>query len=274
MDEMYYEWDVEAESPFDAFIDDGWIGEVLHEVKSGKEATVYCCRAAPTLGVDLVAVKLYRSRQLRNFRNSAAYREGRVILDKRLRRAVAKRSSAGQALEFSSWITHEFATQCLLHAAGADVPRPLACAAGGVLMEYAGEAAPRRRRALGAPTNAVLMDYVGDDSGPALHLNSVSLEREEAQALFNRVIHNVELWLAHDVVHGDLSAFNILYWQGGIAVIDFPQAVDARINRNAPDLLARDIDNVCRYFARHGVRSDPSRLAAWLWRRYMRGELS
>lgn len=267
-------WDAAPESPFDIFRDDGWISEVLQEVKSGKEATVYCCRAAPAQEAELVAVKMYRSRQVRTFRNSAPYREGRVIRDKRLRRATSKGSAAGQAVEFSSWIAHEFAIHCTLHAAGADVPRPLACAAGGVLLEYTGAPAPRRRLALSLPTNAILMEYVGDVREPAPHLNSVALEREEAHALFTQILRNVELWLAHDVVHGDLSAFNILYWQGAVTVIDFPQAVDPRANRNAEALLARDVENVYRYFARHGIRADPSRTAAWLWRRYMRGELS
>lgn len=272
MDEMFDDW--ESDTPLDVFRDDGWITEALQEVKSGKEATVYCCRAVPSLGMDLVAAKVYRSRQVRNFRNDAVYREGRMIRDKRLRRAAAKGTAAGQAVRFSGWIEHEFTTQCLLHAAGADVPRPLACAAGGALLEYVGEPVPRRRRALSMPIDAILMDYVGDDEEPAPHLNSVALDPDEARLLFDRLIRNVELWLAHNVVHGDLSAFNILYWEGNVTVIDFPQTVDPAINSSAPDLLARDIANVWRYFARYGVRGDPARIAAWMWRRYMRGELA
>ena len=37
----------------DGFIEDGWIDDVLGVVKSGKEATVYCCRACPFDGSGL-----------------------------------------------------------------------------------------------------------------------------------------------------------------------------------------------------------------------------
>src|SRR5436309_2682820 len=91
--------------------------------------------------------------------------------------------------------------------------------------------------------------------------------------LFTRIMRNVELWLAYNVVHGDLSAFNILWWEGNVTIIDVPQAVDPRVNPNARDLLARDIDNVCRYFSRSGVQADPARLAARLWTRFLHAEL-
>ncbi len=64
---------------------------------------------------------------------------------------------------------------------------------------------------------------------------------------------NIELWLANNYVHADLSAYNVLYWQGEIRVIDFPQAVDARFNPNARTLLTRDIKNICHYAARFGL---------------------
>ncbi len=79
--------------------------------------------------------------------------------------------------------------------------------------------------------------------------------------------------LAHHVVHGDLSPYNVLYWQGRPVIIDFPQAVDARENPNAQMLLARDVANVCRYFARQGVDCDPVAIADELWGRYMRARL-
>jgi RIO kinase 1 len=53
-----------------------------------------------------------------------------------------------------------------------------------------------------------------------------------------------------------------------VTVIDFPQAVNARTNPNAYDLLLRDIDNVCRYFTRFGIQSDAGRIAGDLWVRF------
>ena len=80
---------------------------------------------------------------------------------------------------------------------------------------------------------------------------------------------NVRLMLDMHLVHGDLSAFNILYWEGEIAIIDFPQVVGARSNPNARMLLERDIKRVCDYFGRYGVRADASRLTRDLWLPYM-----
>ena len=81
--------------------------------------------------------------------------------------------------------------------------------------------------------NAILMSYIGEAEMPAPALNKVDLDPAEARELFERVLQNVEIMLAHDRVHGDLSAYNILYWDGEITLIDFPQAISPKDNRNA-----------------------------------------
>jgi RIO kinase 1 len=81
-------------------------------------------------------------------------------------------------------------------------------------------------------------------------------------------MNNVEAFLAADVVHADLSAFNVLYWEGRPVIIDLPQAVDALLNRHARELLARDIGNICRHFQRQGLNADAAEIASQLWRRY------
>jgi RIO kinase 1 len=102
------------------FIDDGWIEEVLFPMKSGKEANVYCCRACPGRGHAFFALKVYKSRNNRSFRDAAVYQEGRVITNARTARAVRNKSRFGRGAEFGAWVHHEFATLDLLHAAGAD----------------------------------------------------------------------------------------------------------------------------------------------------------
>ena len=69
---------------------DGLIADVLYPVKSGKEGILYCCSANPRLGVELVAVKVYKPRRFRSFRDDSMYQAGRVILDRRASRAAAK----------------------------------------------------------------------------------------------------------------------------------------------------------------------------------------
>lgn len=91
--------------------------------------------------------------------------------------------------------------------------------------------------------------------------------------MFRRVVENVALWLGRNYVHADLSPYNILYWRGIATIIDFPQAIDPRFNPNAQSLLERDLENVCRYFGRFGVRADPQRLAQRLWTAFRHGAL-
>jgi RIO kinase 1 len=81
--------------------------------------------------------------------------------------------------------------------------------------------------------------------------------------------------MRENVVHADLSAFNILYVEEKLTIIDFPQAVDPRTNPSAPKLLERDLRNVLSYFARHnvGLDEDPATMARKLWGLWKYGEL-
>ena len=243
------------------FYEDDLITDVTHVVKSGKEATVYCCAAHPSTGMRWLAAKVYRPRMFRSLRNDAVYRQSRAVRDEHGHeqrdgrhgwRGASKKSERGRAAQVSSWIEYEFDTMRLLHNAGADVPQPIT--------------------QIG---NAVLMEYIGDESSgeAAPLLREATLPSAEAQPLFDRVLRNIELWLACDRIHGDLSAYNMLYRQGAITIIDFAQAVDPRYNADVYPLLARDVERVCRYFARYGVEADAPALADDLWTRYMRGEL-
>src|SRR5262245_8966921 len=227
------------------FVEDGWIEEVLFPVKSGKEATVYCCRACPGRGDPYFALKVYRSRQDRNFRNAALYQEGRVLGDTRTTRAVQNKSRFGRAVEFGGWLHHEFAVLNMLHAAGAGVPRPIAVS-----------------------SKAILLEFIGEDGWPAPQLSNVRLSPAVAEVLLEQALRTIEIMLSCHVVHADLSAYNMLYTGERLHVIDMPQAVDARTNPNARLLLARDVDNVSRYFASQGADAEPGTFASELWDLY------
>ena len=227
------------------FYERGLITTVVSLVKSGKEATVYCCRARPRTGHEFLAAKVYRKRDDRTFKSDAVYWAGAPVGKRRERLAFRKKTRAGREVQASRWMGREHETLSLLHPAGADVPAPVAATRG-----------------------ALLMEFFGDETGAAPLLQHVALTRDEAAVLYRRVLDNVALWLAHHRVHGDLSAFNILYWQGTVKVIDFPQAIDPRQNPNAWDLLQRDLENVHRYFARYGIEADPAWITHDLRRQY------
>jgi RIO kinase 1 len=231
----------------DSFLDSGAITEVLEFVKGGKEATVFRCRA----GNHFVAAKVYRPRKYRNFRDDADYQNGRVIGDARARRAVKNRSAFGQQVHQGLWVSAEFETQQMLYAAGVNVPRPIAC-----------------------NDDAILMEWIGNDTGPAPQLKDVRLPAPLVRPTFQRVLRDIETLLSLNRIHGDLSPFNILWWTDQPMLIDFPQAVDPRMNRNAYSLLYRDIDNVCQHFARYGLDVNATKLTGELWSDFMSGRSS
>ncbi len=78
-------------------------------------------------------------------------------------------------------------------------------------------------------------------------------------------MRNIERMLYVNVIHGDLSAFNVLVWDGRVTVIDLPQAVDPRKNRHARRLLERDVERICEHFGRLGVRTNAQGIAHDLW---------
>lgn len=232
------------------------ISRVLRRVKGGKEANVYCCAAHPDTGLKYIAAKIYRPRMLRALRNDAQYREGRPVLnhdgsvvgarDWRLHKAIAQGSATGREAAQVSWLEYEYQTMQRLFKAGADVPRPLRSG------EY-----------------AILMEYLGEPNVAAPTLNLVDLDPDEAPRLFARLLRNVELMLSQQVVHGDFSAYNVLYWEGAVKIIDFPQVVDPAQNPDAQFLFRRDVERLCQYFARYGIDSHPSRLAREMWVRHV-----
>jgi len=241
------DWIVSALSDFYA---DHVIIDVLHQVRGGKEANVYCCKANPALGVNLLAAKIYRPRMFRNLKNDSLYKVGRPMLDQggkplrdqRSHRALTKKTRIGAEMHITSWIEHEYQALRVLHQAGADVPRPIS-----------------------QDRNAILMEYIGEARNPAPTLNSLILTLGEARRLFDRLVENIRIMLSHNLIHADLSAYNVLYFKGGISIIDFPQVVDPLFNPNGYILLERDVERICQYFSRYKIVADHVKIAASLW---------
>jgi RIO kinase 1 len=244
-------------SSLQTFYDEGLITDVLALVKGGKEASVYLCEPNPATGLGLLAAKVYRPRMFRNLSNDRMYREGREVLTSAGRpagkqagtiaRAIRNKTAFGLGAAHTSWLMHEFMALELLYQAGAAVPLPVA-----------------------PGDNALLMSYHGDERIAAPTLNTVDLEPEEAGLLFQEVLRNIDLMLQHDLIHGDLSAYNILYWEGEITLIDFPQVVNLHANSKARFILQRDIQRICEYFSQQGVDNDPAAIMDGFWRRYVR----
>jgi RIO kinase 1 len=243
-------------SALQKFYHQALITDVLAQVKGGKEANVYRCAAHASTAMQFLAAKVYRPRMFRSLSNDKMYREGRQILtadgnvvketDHRIMRAVGKKTAFGAQVSHTSWLMYEYKTLETLHQLGANVPKPLAVS-----------------------ENAILMSYFGDAQMAAPTLSQVELERGEADNLYQQVVHNIELMLRHGMIHGDLSAYNILYWEGEIILIDFPQVTNSRSNPYAQFILRRDVERICEYFSRQGVKTDANAILEQLVQRYM-----
>jgi RIO kinase 1 len=260
-DQMTYQPSLyEAEwlySSLKPFFEQTLITDVLSLVKGGKEASVYCCEAHPSTGVPYLAAKVYRPRQFRNLSNDAVYREGRDLLDadgkqvhdndKRSIRAIDKKSNYGVILAHTSWLMHEYRTLSLLYQQGVNVPKPYS----------SGE-------------NALLIEFIGDHPHlVAPTLNQVRMPKSQAPQVFKQVMGYIEVMLQNQIVHGDLSAYNILFWDDEPILIDFPQVVNSHANSNTYAILQRDIQRVCDYFKRYGIQADADKWMSRLWKRYL-----
>ena len=241
-----------------SLFEDGWLTSIEHIVSSGKEGTVYCCGASSRIDADFVAVKVYRPRDTRSFKNDSMYVQGRALNvslngpggipkaagapDQRLARAIKKRSKTGKRASEGSWTHHEFATLTALHRIGARVPEPFT-----------------------STGNAIVMEYLGAPDAPAPKLKDVNLSPADARTVFRDLMDEIALWLSWERIHGDLSPFNILWWNQAITVIDVPQAINPYDNPLAFSLLERDIANVCAHFRNLPAARDPGQIARTMW---------
>jgi RIO kinase 1 len=228
-------------------IEEGLVDEVVRQLMSGKEATVYVVRC----GDAIRCAKVYKDAQQRNFRQSTAYQEGRKTKNSRDARARGRGTRYGRRIQEEAWQNAEVDALYRLAAAGVRVPQPHVCFEGVLLMELitdaAGDAAPR------------LSD----------------IEMSEATALENHamLLDQVVRMLCAGVIHGDLSEYNILVSADGPVIIDLPQAVDAAGNSEAAAMLDRDVGNLAAYFGRFAPELLASEYGKEIWALYQAGSL-
>lgn len=231
-----------------AMVEEGLVDEVIGQLMSGKEATVYVVRC----GEHVRCAKVYKEANQRSFRNNASYQEGRKVKNSRQARAMEKGSRYGRKMQEEVWQSAEVDALYRLAAAGVRVPQPHICFEG-----------------------VLLMDLVLDADGhPAPRLNDVEMSEELALEYHAMLVNQVVRMLCAGLIHGDLSEYNILVAESGPVIIDLPQAIDAAGNSNAAEMLERDVANLRSYFSAFAPALIDTQYGKEIWARYESGLLT
>ncbi|HEY3218976.1 MAG TPA: RIO1 family regulatory kinase/ATPase [Candidatus Limnocylindria bacterium] len=221
----------------DLFPADWLVPGELHEhlgiLKTGKESEVHLVARTGAGRTVLLAEKRFRARERRAFRNDFTYRGMWENGPRRESRAIAKATRFGHEVLHSRWIANEWGNLVHLHAAGVTVPPPVELLDDGYRMAF-----------------------IGDGRAAAPRLSVVDLDTQTEKRVWGELLDEITAMVAADRVHGDLSAYNVLWWRGRAVLIDFSQTVDVVAHPSARELLVRDIEALGGYFTRRGVRHD------------------
>ncbi|MBI4292225.1 MAG: serine protein kinase RIO [Betaproteobacteria bacterium] len=229
-------------------VEAGLVDAVIRQLLSGKEAMIYVVRC----GEETRCAKVYKEANLRSFRQSVDYTEGRKVKNSRRARAMAKGSKFGRKAQEEAWQSAEVDALYRLAAAGVRVPKPYNFIDG-----------------------VLLMELVSDSQGNAApRLADMTLTQAQAGEYHQVLIRQVVRMLCAGVVHGDLSEYNVLVDSHGPVIIDLPQAVDAAGNNNAGAMLARDVGNLATCLGRYAPEILDTQYGKEIWTLYQSGKLT
>lgn len=198
---------------------------IIRTIKSGKEAEVFLCGVPDG---KLFALKVYKDPEQRTFRKTDMYTSGRHVKNRSEARAMTGWNIAGKRIAHDKWIRREYYMLEKLSSLGCAIPKVYA-----------------NRK------DTILMEYIGWQDAPPARLSDVVLSVDQAQKTFELILENIHLFFQSGIVHGDLSEYNILYWNNTPYIIDFPQSIDIRSNPYTREFLVRDVQNVCKYFEKY-----------------------
>jgi RIO kinase 1 len=218
----------------------GAIDTELGVLKTGKEADVFLIERAdplePERGV-VMAAKRYRSPEHSTFHRSAAYTEGRSMKRSRDERALKRKSTFGRLVAAGEWAISEWGALNRLHSLGLPVPYPVQI-----------------------DGTEILMEWITHDGETAPRLAQTRPDRDLLRSYFDQLRDCLATMVQAGIVHGDLSAYNILAAGPRLVIIDLPQIVDLVGNQNGLDFLMRDCANICAWFRSKGLEVDEHEL--------------
>ena len=188
-------------------------------IKIGKESNVF---SALTKYNERVAVKVYRLNSV-DFFQMSKYLE----MDSRFRFTRRRKQIV------LIWAQREFKNLMKAYENNVSVPKPIAIRGNAIVMQFIGNPYPDEPRA--AP---LLKDTPINEKMPG------------------KVIEEMKKLYKAGLVHGDLSAFNILNYKNKPVIIDLSHAIPV-LSNSSHELLERDVNNICRFFNKKGFDMNP-----------------
>ncbi|XP_027149889.1 serine/threonine-protein kinase RIO1-like [Coffea eugenioides] len=188
-------------------------------ISTGKEANVY--HATKSDGQEL-AIKVYKTSVL-VFKDRDRYVQG----DYRFRYGYCKHNPRKMV---KTWAEKEMRNLMRLKAAGIRCPTP-------ILLRL----------------HVLVMEFIGEGGWAAPRLKDAALSLDKFRECYMEIIMVMRtLYQKCKLVHGDLSEYNILYFEGHLHIIDVSQSVDLD-HPHALDFLREDCVHVSDFFRKHDV---------------------
>jgi RIO kinase 1 len=191
-------------------------------ISSGKESRVYW---GLSLNGKELAVKIFLTTSSEFKRSMPKY----IVGDPRF--TAIKRTTRGLVY---LWASKEFKNLKRAYEGGVRVPKPIV-----------------------VRKNVLVMDFIGEHGKPAPLMKDVKLENPKNTYL--ELLMNVKTLLDRSqLIHGDLSQYNVMIWRGEPILFDMSQSV-LNTHPLAMDLLRRDVENINAYFKKLGVKIRPAK---------------
>ena len=185
-------------------------------ISTGKEANVL--KGIKDDG-SIVAVKIYRI-ATSDFKKMQYYIAGDPRFNVR---------SSNKRQLINNWVNKEFRNLTRLKDAGVNVPE-----------------------AITSLNNVLIIEFIGDKEGnPAPTVKN--LPPEDPNDFYEKLVNQMDRFINKaNLIHGDLSSYNILNFNEEPVIIDVSQSV-VRDHIIANELLERDIKNISFEFSKMGV---------------------
>jgi RIO kinase 1 len=202
-------------------LNSNFLSEINGCLSTGKEANVYYAKGT---GTKEYAVKIFKTSIL-VFKDRDRYVSG----EHRFRHGYCKSNPRKMV---RTWAEKEMRNLKRLHVAGIPCPQPH------LLKQH-----------------VLVMDFLGDDGWCAPRLKDATLTLNEAEECYRTVSVDMRrMYHECNLVHGDLSEYNLLWYHGRAVIIDVSQSVE-NAHPYATDFLKKDIANINEFFAKQGVQT-------------------